>query len=139
MSIREYSDMVTRESFADILRTICVERGWELLPSGVNVKHADGRHQVIHFELFDNREREGVRLTSMIGEAKGMSYEQMKQALRANMNLAHGALALHHDELCLTETLSLDEAEAGEIESAVEFIADLADMYEKILFGTDRH
>lgn len=131
--------MVNRESFANILRKVCAERGWELLPSGVNVKHPDGRHQVIHFELFDSGEREGVRLTSMIGEAKSMSPEQMEQALRANMDLAHGALALKDDELCLTETLSLDEAEAGEIESAVAFMAELADTYEKILFGTDRH
>ncbi len=131
--------MVNRESFANILRKVCAERGWELLPSGVNVKHPDGRHQVIYFELFDSGEREGVRLTSMIGEAKSMSPEQMEQALRANMNLAHGALALMDDELCLTETLSLDEAEAGEIESAVAFMAELADTYEKILFGTDRH
>ena len=131
--------MASRASFADILRKVCSDRGWELLPSGVNVKHADGRHQVIHFELFDFGEREVVRLVSMIGDATTMSRAQMEQALRANMSLAHGALALKDDELCMTETLSLEESDAGEIESAVDFISELADNYEKILFGTDRH
>jgi hypothetical protein len=131
--------MASRESFAETLRSVCSECGWELLPSGVNVKHADGRHQVIYFEIFDFGEREVVRLISMIGDAKGLSRAQMEQALRANMSLAHGALALKDDELCMTETLSLEESDAGEIESAVAFIAELADTYEKLLFGTDRH
>lgn len=131
--------MASRESFADILRQVCSDRGWEILPSGVNVKHADGRHQVIHFELFDFGEREVVRLVSMIGDATTLSRAQMEQALRANMSLAHGALALKDDELCMTETLSLEESDAGEIESAVDFISELADNYEKILFGVDRH
>ena len=131
--------MASRESFADILRSVCRDCHWELLPSGVNVKHPDGRHQVIHFELFESGDREVVRLTSMIGDASRMSREQMEQALRANMSLAHGALALKDDDLCMTETLSLKESDAGEIEASVTFIAEMADTYEKILFGTDRH
>ena len=75
----------------------------------------------------------------MIGDASRMSREQMEQALRANMSLAHGALALKDDDLCMTETLSLKESDAGEIEASVTFIAEMADTYEKILFGTDRH
>jgi hypothetical protein len=131
--------MASRESFADTLRSVCRDCLWELLPSGVNVTHPDGRHQVIHFELFESGDREVVRLTSIIGDASKMSREQMKQALRVNMSLAHGALALQDDELCMTETLSLEESDAGEIEASVTFIAEMADTYEKILFGTDRH
>ena len=131
--------MASRRSFAEILRGVCAERGWEFLPNGVNVKHADGRHQVIQFELFELEGREMVRLISMIGDAGSLSQMQMEQALRANMNLAHGALALKDAELCMTDTLSLEESEAGEVDSAVAFIAKLADTYEKLLFGTDQH
>ena len=131
--------MASRRSFAEILRGVCAERGCEFLPNGVNVKHADGRHQVIQFELFELEGREMVRLISMIGDAGSLSQMQMEQALRANMNLAHGALALKDAELCMTDTLSLEESEAGEVDSAVAFIAKLADTYEKLLFGTDQH
>lgn len=131
--------MASRKSFAEILRSVCTERGWEFLPSGVNVQHADGRHQVIQFELFELEGRGMVRLISVIGDAGNLSPGQMEQALRANMNLAHGALALKDAELCMTDTLSLEESEAGEVDSAVAFIAKLADTYEKLLFGTDQY
>lgn len=126
-------------SFAEILRTVCAERGWELLPSGVNVVHADGRHQMVKFELTENESRILVRLVSTIGGAGELRQQQLEQALRANMSLAHGALALEGDELCMTDTLSLEDSDPGEIEDAVSYIAKLADTYEQILFGIDTH
>ena len=131
--------MATRESFAEILRKVCSERDWELLPSGVNVTHENGRHQVVSFEIFEFEERGLVRLVTTIGDAKELRREQMEQALRANIRLAHGALAIEADDLCMTDTLSLEEADPGEIESAVEFLAEMADYYEQVLFGTDTH
>ena len=131
--------MATRETFAKNLRSVCSECGWELLPSGVNVTHANGRHQVISFEHFEFNGRQLVRLVSVIGVARELRREQMDQSLRANMSLAHGALALNGDDLCMTDTLSLDESDPGEIESAVSYLAEWADYYEQILFGIDHH
>jgi hypothetical protein len=131
--------VATRESFAEILRNVCAQRGWELLPSGVNVTHRNGRHQLVRFELFEFGERQLVRLISMIGTTKKLRREQLDQALRANLRLAHGALALEADDLCMTDTLSLDESDPADIESAVAFLAEMADYYEQILFGTDTH
>lgn len=131
--------MTTRESFAELLRNVCAQCDWELLPSGVNVKHANGRHQVVSFEIFDFEEEHLVRLVTTIGAARELRKEQLEQALRANIRLAHGALALEGDDLCMTDTLSLEESGPGEIESAVAFLADMADYYEQVLFGTDTH
>ncbi len=131
--------MANHDSFAEILRTVCAQRGWELLPSGVNVTHPNGRHQIVSFELFEFDEDRLVRLISTIGTTNKLRPEQMNQALRANMSLAHGALALQGDELCMTDTLSLEESDPGEVESAVAFLAEMADYYERILFGTDDH
>lgn len=126
-------------TFAEILRLLCVQRGWELLPSGVNIVHPDGRHQLVSFELFENDDRPLVRLVSMIGGVRELKRQQIDQALRANMSLAHGALALNGEDLCMTDTLSLEESDAGEIESTVSYLAQMADYYEQILFGTDKH
>lgn len=131
--------MTTETNFGDILRDVCSQRGWELLPSGVNVTHANGRHQVVTFEHFEFETQHLIRLTSMIGASKEMRREQMDQVLRANINFAHGALALSGDDLCMTDTLSLQDADPGEIESVVEYLAEMADHYEQVLFGTDRH
>ncbi len=131
--------MSSEGSFADILRTVCETRGWELLPSGVNVVHPDGRHQLVGFEIVENDGRTLVRLVSTIGGAAELRTEHLEQALRANMSLAHGALALEGDELCMTDTLSLEESDPGEVEDAVAYLAKMADTYEQILFGTDKH
>ena len=131
--------MATQETFGQILRTVCAQRGWELLPSGVNVTHANGRHQIVSFEHFEFEEQHLIRLNSMIGVSNEMRREQMEQALRANISLAHGALALDGDDLCLTDTLSLEDSDPGEIESVVAYLAEMADYYEQVLFGTDHH
>lgn len=131
--------MATQETFGQILRTVCAQRGWELLPSGVNVTHANGRHQIVSFEHFEFEEQHLIRLNSMIGVSSEMRREQMEQALRANSSLAHGALALDGDDLCLTDTLSLEDSDPGEIESVVAYLAEMADYYEQVLFGTDHH
>ena len=131
--------MTSRNKFGDILRAVCVQRGWELLPSGVNVTHANGRHQMVTFEHFEFEEQQLIRLVSMIGASKEMRREQMEQALRANISLAHGALALNGEDLCLSDTLSLEDSDPGEIESVVAYLAEMADYYEQVLFGTDRH
>jgi len=131
--------VATRESFAEILRNLCDQLDWELLPSGVNVIHANGRHQVVSFEIFEFEAQQLVRLVTTIGEAQALRQDHMEQALRANFSLAHGALALEGDDLCMTDTLSLEEAGSEEIESAVAFLAEMADYYEHVLFGTDTH
>jgi hypothetical protein len=128
-----------KKSFSKILRSVCAAQGWELLPSGVNVIHPNGRHQVVSFELFDFNHHPVVRLVSMIGTTHSLSLEQVTQALRANMDLAHGALALNGNDLCMTDTLSLADADPGEVEAAVSFLAEMADYYEQIMFGTDDH
>lgn len=131
--------MPAERSFAAILRDVCTQRGWELLPSGVNVVHPDGRHQIVGFELFENDGRMLVRLLSRIGGGGEWRQEQLEQALRANVALAHGALALDGDELCMIDTLLLEDSDPGEVEAAVAYLAKMADTYEQILFGTDTH
>lgn len=138
-SIRKQTALPTRETFGDILRAVCRQRGWELLPSGVNVTHANGRHQVVSFEHFEFEQQQLIRLVSIIGVSRQMRAEQMEQALRANVSLAHGALAFSGDELCMTDTLSLEDSDPGEIESVVSYLAEMADYYEQVLFGTDEN
>jgi hypothetical protein len=129
----------SKESFAKNLTSVCDDLGWELLPSGINVKLADGRHQVISLEFFESRGTDLVRLMTRIGGAKELSRGHLEQSLRANVSMAHGALALMGDDLCMTDTLSLADADLAEIESAIFYMAEMADYYERILFGTDVH
>jgi hypothetical protein len=129
--------MSTPDSFAQICRDVCESESWELLPSGVNVPLEDSRHQVIALEFFELDGRGMVRMLTQIGSANGLSGERLIQILRSNCTLAHGAMAIQGDNLCMTDTLILDDADPSEVQSAIWYIAQMADYYEKILFGTD--
>ena len=60
--------MATKEAFGRICKRVCQEQGWDVLPSGVQVRWTDGRHQVVSLEFFDFGSQELVRLCSTIGD-----------------------------------------------------------------------
>ena len=131
--------MATALTFGEICKRVCEERGWELLPSGVVVKFSDGRHQVVSMEFFEFRGEEQVRLYSTIGGASELGNDSLVTALRVNATLAHGALAVREDDLVVVDTLILRDADPGEIEASISYLAETADYYERIVFGTDDH
>jgi hypothetical protein len=131
--------MSSTETFAQICKDLSRRQDWELLPSGVNVTIGDGRYQMIFLDFFDYRGDEFVRLRSTIGSAVDLGPKRMAHALADNVDLAHGALAIRGQELCMVETLMLEDADPRELEAAIEFLAEQSDHYEHVLFGTDEY
>jgi hypothetical protein len=131
--------MATREAFAQICQRVCAQQGWKLLPSGVQVSFGDGRKQVVSLEFFEFEHEELVRLYTTIGRVRDMDARRLTTALRVNASLAHGALAVKDDDLAMVDTLMLDDADPGEIEASIGYLARTADYYEKTIFGTDEH
>ena len=80
-----------------------------------------------------------MRLFSTIGNASEMSPERLVTALRVNASLAHGAIALRENQLVVVDTLILQDADPGEIEASIGYLAETADYYERMIFGTDEH
>jgi hypothetical protein len=120
-------------------RRVCRERGWELLPSGIRVALGNGRHQVVELELFEARGRELVRLATTIGNARQLGEDRLGRTLRYNADLALGAFAVRDGDLVMTETLLLRDADEGELEAAVGYLAETADHYERLLFQGDTY
>lgn len=129
--------MVTQQRFAETLKRVCQERGWELLISGVRVSWADGRHQLIELEFLPFEQEELVRLYTTIGSVEKLSALRLTIALRINAELAHGCFAVKNDHLVMTDTLMLRDADYGEIEASIKYLAETADHYEKTIFETD--
>jgi hypothetical protein len=127
------------EAFGAMCRRVCRERGWELLPGGIRVGLAAGRHQLVGLELFEARGRELVRLTTTVGSAREIGDEQLARALHWNAELAHGAFALSEGDLVMIDTLLLRDADAGELEAAVAYLAETADRYEQLIFEGDTY
>lgn len=128
-----------RESFGHACERVCEDQGWELVPAGVRVGLPGGRRQVVSMEFFDFESQELVRFYTLIGAAEQLSAERLALALQINARLAHGALAVRDGELIMTDTHLLKDAHAAEIEASISYLAETADYYEKMLFGTDAH
>jgi hypothetical protein len=131
--------MSDRESFGNACERVCEQQGWDLLPLGVRIGLPGGRHQVVSLEFFESESEELVRFYSGIGNAAALSAERLALALQINARLAHGALAVREGELIMTDTLLLKDADAAEIQASMGYLAETADYYEKMLFGTDEH
>jgi hypothetical protein len=131
--------MATHDHFAEILRRVCAERGWEFTPHGVRVRVRSGRHQVVELGFFEFEKEELVRLHTTIGKIEELDPVRLTVALRINAELPHGALAVMDDDLVMTDTLMLDDADFGEIEASINFLAETADEYEQRLFDTDQY
>jgi hypothetical protein len=131
--------VTTHEGFPQLLRQVCRESSWELLPSGVRVSTPEGRHQLVELEFFQFKDEDLVRLHTTIGELEELSPTRLKIALHINADLAHGCLAIKRDQLVMADTLMLKDADYGEIEASISYLAETADHYEKTIFGTDQY
>lgn len=130
---------VPSKKFAQLLERACQERGWQLLPSGVQVTWADGRRQLVELEYFESGNEDLVRLYSTIGSVEDLGPVRLTVALRINAELAHGCLAVKSQDLIMTDTLMLQDADQSEIEASIGFLAETADYYEKTIFHTDQY
>ncbi len=131
--------MAGQEHFAQILKRVCRDRGWDLLPTGVHVSLPNDRGQLIEIEFFEFKHEELVRLFTTIGEIDGMSAVRLTVALRINTELAHGCFAVYEDHLVMTDTLMLRDADSAEIEASIGYLAETADYYERTIFETDQY
>jgi len=131
--------VTSQESFGSLCQRVCDTRGWELQPTGVVLRLGDGRHQVVSLEIFEYQDEKLVRLLSEIGSAEELGRERLTMALSANAELAHGALAFRDGQLCMTDTLMLEDIETEQLEAAISYLAETADFYERSIFGTDEH
>lgn len=131
--------MTSQESFGSLCQRVCDTRGWELQPTGVVVSWRDGRHQVVSLEVFEYRDQKRARLISEIGTAEDLGEDRLIMALSANAELVHGALAFRDGQLCMTDTIRLEEADEEQLEAAIAYLAETADFYERSIFGTDEH
>jgi hypothetical protein len=132
-------DVASEEVFARLCERVCRDEGWNLLPTGVQVFGADGRQQVVTLEFFEFEGSDLVRLSSTIGSTSALAPGRLGLALQVNARLAHGALAVSDGDLILTDTLILADADPGEVSATLRYLAETADYYEKIFFGTDEH
>ena len=105
----------------------------------VEVKLESGRRQVVQLQFFEYEGREMVRLHTVIGSTERIRPTRLQFALELNYALPHGAMAVKDEQLVMVDTLILADADPGELEASLEYLATTADQYEASMFGPDVH
>jgi len=128
-----------REGFERICIEVCRAREWIGQRDQVEVKLEGGRRQVVQLQFFEYEGREMVRLHTVIGSTERIRPTRLQFALELNYALPHGAMAVKDEQLVMVDTLILAEADPGELEASLEYLATTADQYEASMFGPDVH
>lgn len=122
-----------------VFEEVCRRNQWLWCGDHCEIKLEDGRRQKVYVEPFEYGTEKMVRIVTVVGSIDRIRGERLLSALRINYGLPHGALAIRGDDLVLIDTFLLRDADPGEVESAIRFIAETADYYEKSIYGTDEH
>ncbi|MDG2050181.1 MAG: hypothetical protein P8M78_08465 [Myxococcota bacterium] len=126
-----------REQFENLVEGVGAEQNWVREEGHILVSLAQGRQQRVALEYFDYEGIQMMRFHTRIGSTRRIRSERLAFALELNWQLPHGAMAVHADTLALVETMALSEANGEKIASVVAFLAEMADRYEKAIFGQD--
>lgn len=105
----------------------------------VQVTLKSGRHQAVY--LNHHKRKDGMELIRIFTECGKPREDALEWALRANMKIAHGALALTKDDgeerLVLTDCYLTHAANPAEIKASVKELAIYGDWIESKLSGLD--
>lgn len=122
---------------------IVLAQGWKAAEDrgcfSLSVPQDRDRHQSVTLVEFKDDNEPMVRYTTQIGKADALVPPRLRSALELNSSLPHGCLAVADGHLVLTLTRPLRTTTAETSGDAIRFIARQADMYEKLIFGTDIH
>ena len=126
-----------REDFDQLITSLGAEHQWSCTSDQIELSLLDGRRQQVHFEYFDHEQVAMVRFYTRIGSTRRIQTERLVFALELNWKMPHGAMAVQGDTLALVETMPLAGASGPKVASVVVFLAEMADQYEKSMFGQD--
>ncbi len=123
----------------EVFQKVCSRNGWSCEGNQAEVALEGGRKQKVFLETFVHESDQMARAFTKIGDIGAESGPRMESALSLNFSLPHGALAINEDQLVVTDTFLLKDADADEIEASVSYLAETADRYEKFIYRTDQH
>jgi len=125
--------------FQQLVEKVCEANEWTMTSGEIHVPAPKGRSQAFRWKTFHDGAREMARLWTLIGPAEKLTPTRVHAALSLNFNLPFGALAIGDDHLCMTATFLVSDVDEAEIETALRSMAEVADRYERLIYGGDAH
>jgi hypothetical protein len=125
--------------FRELLEGVCEANDWTSSSGEVVVSTERGRTQSFRWKTFADGDREMVRIWTIVGPAAGLTEIRQRAALALNFSLPVGAFAVADESLCMTATFAVGRTDEHEVEHALRALAEVADRYERQIFGGDAH
>ncbi|MCG8587661.1 MAG: hypothetical protein MJE66_00025 [Proteobacteria bacterium] len=132
--------MSDREQFFKRLDEACAGLpGWRREGHRLTLALEAGRHQSVEIEFMTFEQHERVRFYSEIGSVERIDPLRLTSALRLNFGLPYAALAVRDDTLVLVATASVTETAPRELEACARYLGEMADHFERTMYGPDEH
>lgn len=127
----------------ELVESVSKLRGWKSAadPDGLtlSIPQSGNRKQVVAVSQFKDEGQPMLRFTTRIGKTDRLEAARMRSALKINLRMPHGCLAVDGTQLVMTETRPLKTSTPETTGDALEFMARQADQYEKLIYKTDVH
>lgn len=127
----------------ELVESVSKLRGWKSAAdqAGVtlSIPQAGNRKQVVAVSEFKDEGQPMLRFVTRIGKTDRLEPARMRSALKINLRMPHGCLAVDGTQLVMTETRPLKTSTPETTGDALEFMARQADQYEKLIYNTDVH
>lgn len=127
----------------ELLESVCALRGWTSSKASgsvsLTIPQSGNRRQKVSVSEFKDEGQPMLRFTTSIGGAGKLDPAQLRTALKLNLRMPHGCLAVDGTELVMTVTRPLKTSTPETTGDALEFLSRQADQYENLIYKTDVH
>jgi hypothetical protein len=127
----------------ELVDSVSKLKGWKAVSdqgvASFAIPQAGNRKQIVAVTQFKDEGRAMVRFTTRIGKTDRLEEARLRSALKLNLRMPHGCLAVDGTQLVMTETRPLQTSTPETAGDALEFLARQADQYEKLIYKTDVH
>jgi hypothetical protein len=127
----------------ELVDSVSKLKGWKTVSDqgvvSLAIPQAGSRKQLIALSEFKDEGQAMVRFTTRIGKTDQLDPDRLRSALKINLRMPHGCLAVDGTQLVMTETRPLRTSTPETTGDALDFMARQADQYEKLIYKTDVH
>ena len=118
------------------LQVLSAGNGWTVDGRFVTVAVAEGGAQTVRCEEVDEGDGRMIRVSTIVGDASGMSETRLRAGLGLNWRIRYGALAIHDKMLVMTHFFTDLKVSDATLAEVIQYLAMTAAMYEAHLVGS---
>ena len=127
----------------ELVESVSKLKGWKTVSDqgvvSLAIPQGGSRKQIVAVSQFKDDGQAMLRFTTRIGKTDRLDSQRMVSALKLNLRMPHGCLAVDGTQLVMTDTCPLGTSTPESTGEVLEHMARQADQYEELIYKTDVH